>query len=1320
MRRLALLPILAAALLATLAAPSSATAGLTRLTTGSFGVDGTSGTSFTDPNRLALNGAGDKLYVFDPGGASPHLYSFGNPSLTPSGGAFPLTLAEGGTNSGIGVDGTSGASAGNLYYATNFAKEIYGFDSAGSPLGGNFPFVPGGGGPSVPCGSPGVDSEGNLFVADYGSNLIREYDSAGSALAMIDASGQSSGFAKPCNAALGSDDDLFVGMYRGPVWRYTAASGYDPGSATKIDPVDSRAIAVDLEADELYVAHQESVSVYDTQTGDRIYDFPTAGKSEGIAIDHEADRVYVSNTASGSDQVDVYGSPVSVPDVATAAASGVTGSAATLNGAVDPLGLEVTDCAFEYVDAAHYEPEAADPYAAGQSEECAESPAEIGSGTGDVEVHLDVSGLSAETTYHYRLTAANANGAEEGPDSSFETDGVPQILGAGSHNVTLAEASLKAQINPHGAETSYRFEWGLAGAPYEHVTDPASIGSESVPQVASLFLQGLAAGTAYRFRVVATNELGVAEGNDTTFTTYRAPAPFAPCANDAYRTGSSAQLPDCRAYEMVSPVDKNGRDIIRALAGAKDPGAYVQAATDGNRIAYTALFAAFAEQPSGFVHNQYLAGRTERGQSGEGWSSEGIHPPVIGITVNPGEVFGLPRDFMAFTPDLCSAWLVDNQTPPFAADGQVDRANLYRRQNCGAGKGGLEALVPDPPYGLPAETPARHVTKDSIGGSSSDGSRVFFVAKAKLTEEASEGVDTVGRPVAEVYERVGGELRVASVLPDAATGDPIPGDGAGFANPSEATIGSDSSNTVQGAVSEDGTRVYWSAGEFAKLGKGKIYVRAHPEQGIVAGECSAAAKACTRAVSSGSEAFFWGASNDGSKALFSEEEDLYQYDLAKAEEGKTARTKIAEGVRGVAGFSDDLSRIYFVSREDQGAEANEQGDEAIEGEPNLYLLEDGEFTFIGTLAETDTGASEAGGDSVAAYDLGARVSYQRATRVTPDGSRIAFNSRAPLSGFDNTDTTDGRPVVEVFSFEADSGELSCISCNPTGARPSGAPELRLPYNPPPLPPEYRTNVPAAAWIPTWEHPLHASNVLSEDGTRIFFHSNEALLPRDTNGAQDVYEWEAPGTGSCTAEEDNPSYFPQNDGCIYLISSGVSPSESEFWEASPDGSDVFFTTAQSLVARDPGSVDLYDARVQGGFPEAAAPAACEGEACQSPPPAPEAKTPASSAFRGAGNLAPSRECSPLARRLRALAHRNQTQRRRARGLARRARSAGDQRAARALRRRSRRLAKSSRRRAKAAKRLAQRTKRCRAQQRGAGRRGATTSHRPSTPRTEEQQ
>ena len=267
-------------------------------------------------------------------------------------------------------------------------------------------------------------------------------------------------------------------------------------------------------------------------------------------------------------------------------------------------------------------------------------------------------------------------------------------------------------------------------------------------------------------------------------------------------------------------------------------------------------------------------------------------------------------------------------------------------------------------------------------------------------------------------------------------------------------------------------------------------MRTHPEQGIVEEECADTATACTRVVSADT-AVFWGASPDGSNAIYGEGNftlgtaKLYEYDLTAAEEGKTARTKIAEGVRGVAGFSDDLSRIYFVSREDQGAEPNAEGDEAIEGQPNLYVAEGGGFEFIGTLAETDTGASEGGGAGQLAYDVRGIGSYRRATRVTPDGSRIAFNSRAPLTGFDNTDAADGRPVVEVYSFDADSGELSCISCNPSGARPSGAPELRQPYAPF-YDSSEKTNIPAAAWIPTWEHPLHASNVLSADGTRIFF------------------------------------------------------------------------------------------------------------------------------------------------------------------------------------------------------------------------------------------
>jgi hypothetical protein len=134
-------------------------------------------------------------------------------------------------------------------------------------------------------------------------------------------------------------------------------------------------------------------------------------------------------------------------------------------------------------------------------------------------------------------------------------------------------------------------------------------------------------------------------------------------------------------------------------------------------------------------------------------------------------------------------------------------------------------------------------------------------------------------------------------------------------------------------------------------------------------------------------------------------------------------------------------------------------------------------------------------------------------------------------------------------------------------------------------------------------------VISDDGTRVFFNSFDALVAEDTNGMQDVYEWEEQGTGGCQ----------KADGCISLISSGESPKDSEFIDSSPTGRDVFFTTAGSLLPQDPGLIDVYDAREGGGFPQPVAPAACEGEACQSPPSPPNPSTPASSSYNGPANV-----------------------------------------------------------------------------------------------------
>jgi hypothetical protein len=159
---------------------------------------------------------------------------------------------------------------------------------------------------------------------------------------------------------------------------------------------------------------------------------------------------------------------------------------------------------------------------------------------------------------------------------------------------------------------------------------------------------------------------------------------------------------------------------------------------------------------------------------------------------------------------------------------------------------------------------------------------------------------------------------------------------------------------------------------------------------------------------------------------------------------------------------------------------------------------------------------------------------------------------------------------------------------------------------------------AAASLPQQDTELYQPRYLSDSGSRLYFDAYEPLLPRDTDGTMDVYEWEAAGAGSC--DESSSSFSPPDGGCLYLISSGQSPHDSEFLDASPEGRDVFFSTLSSLVPEDPNLVDVYDAREGGGFPAPPSPAApCEGEACQGTSEAPNAPTPASASFEGAGNV-----------------------------------------------------------------------------------------------------
>jgi hypothetical protein len=141
--------------------------------------------------------------------------------------------------------------------------------------------------------------------------------------------------------------------------------------------------------------------------------------------------------------------------------------------------------------------------------------------------------------------------------------------------------------------------------------------------------------------------------------------------------------------------------------------------------------------------------------------------------------------------------------------------------------------------------------------------------------------------------------------------------------------------------------------------------------------------------------------------------------------------------------------------------------------------------------------------------------------------------------------------------------------------------------------------------------------ITDDGARVFFTTKQPLASQDGNGQVDVYEWVQEGTPSCP--EASPAR--RDGGCIFLLSGGTSPAPSVFAEATASGSDVFFATRAQLVKQDRDEKnDLYDARVDGGFPETSL--ACTGTGCQGVPPAsPAFATPASATFNGVGNFLP---------------------------------------------------------------------------------------------------
>jgi hypothetical protein len=866
--------------------------------------------------------------------------------------------------------------------------------------------------------------------------------------------------------------------------------------------------------------------------------------------------------------------------------------AATLEAVVDPEG-HATEVEFEYVDEAQFN-------AAGYAGATRTSAVAIGSSFEDQPVNVHLSGLRPGAVYHYRVAATDsANHTIDGLDQSFEETPAALVEGPFVTNVASTSATLSVRIDPLGTSTGYRLEYGTSNS-YGHVWS-GSVGEGMGYVPISRHIQELEPQTTYHYRLITVSAVRTIEGRDHTFTTQIA-------------GGNELTLPDGRAWELVSPPNKQGALIQFPL------GDDLQAAGDGHGITY-GVSAPLGENPVG--NYGISASQVFSVRGSDGWSTQDI---AIQQGV-PNERYKVTRQLFSYFPTylvFSSDLSVGGLEPGFTArlSPGVTERTLYLRNDL---NGSFSPLVSaeNVPAGTKFGGREGHVGEGmKLSGATPDLSHVVLESQYALTPEAKAVPGPAGCPgetanasesgecrkQENLYEWSAGKLKLVNIKPDGST-EPGAFLGRGFVSLIQ---------TTAHAVSDDGRWIVW--------GRENFNFDSYFLRDMVAGR--------TVPLGIAGSAAFQMMSGDGSKAFFLEHGELYDYEHQTGTQsdltaGHGAGERSAGVKDAVMGASEDGSYVYFVAT---GVLANG----AVRGADNLYLLHDEgnrwTTTYVATLSPDD----EKDWFYTAENTKQTGTTYPEellgvTSRVSPGGRYLAFMSDRPLTGYDNLDANSGQPDEEVYLYDAVAGHLVCASCNPTGARPVG---LSDGGGQVPLIDSIGLVWPGrwlAGSVPGWDATggefgvsLYQPRYLSDSG-RLFFDSSDALVPQDTNGLEDVYEYEPTGVGSCTSA--HVTFNGRSDGCMNLISSGTSGAESAFYDASENGNDVFFTTLSKLSALDYDTAyDVYDAHVCSTSvpcvsPPVSPPPCTSGDSCKvAPSPQPAIFGPAPSAtFSGTGNV-----------------------------------------------------------------------------------------------------
>ena len=812
--------------------------------------------------------------------------------------------------------------------------------------------------------------------------------------------------------------------------------------------------------------------------------------------------------------------------------------------------------------------------------------------SGTQSISSDIVGIVPGNTYHYRVVATNSFGTSYGEDVTFEAPEIPSIVSQSVSNVTATSADLNATINPHNSATTYRFEYGPT--PSYGLSAPIPDGALSASNTAepvSVHLSDLTPHVVYHFQVVATNDYGTAKSGDLSFNFYPPN-----CPNETVRQQTNAaSLPDCRAYELVTPEDA-GTVVIFSGPTPQSP-----TATSPSRTTFAGLFGAIpgAGNPPNTRGDLYLSRRTSTG-----WKTR-----YVGLPATMTQWSGGPPWNLAYWNSYYAMNFEDVLTNPSMSQiGIWDRGYYYCNVNdyatCqtdGSGEGAFG--LPDVPKG---HSDAPYVV-DTTTGTITDrwptnaatvpyGDK--FVGHTDASADMSHFVFTSNIPF--VPGGLPGSSPPGQAIPGGNPGDMYDND---IASGTLSIVSRDSNNNPLEAMpvetSSDGSHILMTVGgasepgTFAKTsGPGKLYMRVDD--------------AMTYDIAAGHAVQYVDMTPDGSKVYFTSGEDLTSDDSDKdtskdlymwSESTPSALTLISKGNDGISGYSDSCSAswttkcnvgiITFSGRtiydlqytdasagaggsplfEDIVAPANgdiyflspEQldGDYGVPGAENLYDYRGGELQFVTALTPGSTVCAHAREGQV-----GCSATAVARMEISPDDSHMAFLTTSQVTNYDNAGHS------EIYLYTPATGDLRCTSCLPNGEPPS-------------------MDVTAS----------HDGRFMTDDG-RTFFNTDEQLVPQDTNQSTDVYEYV--------------------DGRPQLISSGTAPANNSFGLStlfsvvgltgvSADGTDVYFSTTDTLVKQDRNgnNVKIYDARTGGGIafvpppPGCAAADECHGASSSEP-------------------------------------------------------------------------------------------------------------------------